>query len=427
MLSWRYLRYAAAVALLATPTVALSGVATVTISPVDGDGTKVGEAAFVFARTDDAATKFSVGQDETGQYVETAAVPDGVTEWQLTRVVAPGFLPVRVGLLSKSPSGETLQELAGMELSPTIQVPPIRIAAGGSVHIDLVVGDQKEVMAKFLEARNRALEQQKAEAESAAHEGPYETALRMYGAGDLDGALPYFRQALEQDPENAEIHTTLANVLYKAKRYDDFERAAVAALEVQPDNRELWMMLYSSRRTRSDMPGALDALLGVMKLGSPPADLRQHLTFVAQKMGHHAEAIPAWEALLRLDDSDVEACVALASLYAQSGDAQASDSYLERAVALAPDDAPTVYFNLASNLLAVNDVAPEQLGRAIDLLRKTIDLEQGYAPAYKKLGLALWKREDWSGTRTALQKYLELDPDAADKDQVQGYLESLPK
>ena len=46
--------------------------------------------------------------------------------------------------------------------------------------------------------------------------------------------------------------------------------------------------------------------------------------------------------------------------------------------------------------------------------------------AYKKLGLALWQREDYAGTRLAFETYLELDPDAEDKDQIVEYLDQLP-
>jgi uncharacterized protein HemY len=49
------------------------------------------------------------------------------------------------------------------------------------------------------------------------------------------------------------------------------------------------------------------------------------------------------------------------------------------------------------------------------------------APAYKTLGLALWKQEDWTGARQAFQKYLELSPEAGDRDQILDYLSRLPE
>lgn len=426
-MNWKRNRFAPCIMAVLIPVAAMGAVATIRVEPVDGQAQQVGEAVFVFARTDDPSVKFSVGQNDLGQYLETVTVEGAESEWELTRVVATGYLPVKVSLKSYDASGETVQEVAPLELGPAVPIPPIRILADGAVRIELVLGDQREVMAKFLEERNKEMERKKAEALKATPDGPYETALRLYGAGDVDGAMPHFSEALEQDPSNAEIHLTYANVLYKAKRFEEFERAAPAALELQPDNRELWMMLYSSKRTRGDLQGALDALLGVKKLGGQPGDLAQHLTFVAQKMGRGAQAIPAWEALLELDGTRVDACVALASLHADAGRLDESETYLRRAVELAPDDAPTVYFDLGSSLLAAKDASPRKVTRAIELLRKTIELDAGYAPAYKKLGLALWKRQDWPATREALQKYLELDPNAADKDQVQGYLESLPQ
>ena len=48
-------------------------------------------------------------------------------------------------------------------------------------------------------------------------------------------------------------------------------------------------------------------------------------------------------------------------------------------------------------------------------------------PPLAALGLALWKQEDWPGTRQAFQTYLEMDPEASDRDQILDYLSRLPE
>ncbi len=220
---------------------------------------------------------------------------------------------------------------------------------------------------------------------------------------------------------------TYANVLYKANRLEEFEQTARAALELDPRNNELLMMVYTSARGRGDMKTALDALLAVKELGVPGDQLLPHLDFVAKKMGRSPDAIPAYQAVLEVEPNNVDACVALASIYTDSGNSRQSDEYLARAVELAPQRAASIYLEMGSTVLNSPDLSDGELAHAIALLRKAIELEPSSAPAYKRLGLALWKREDWAGTRAAFEKYLELNPDGEDKDQIDDYLSRLPE
>ena len=310
-----------------------------------------------------------------------------------------------------------------MELNPGIPIPPIRFVAGGAVRIDLTLGDQQEVMQAFLAARAQAREQQE---QAAGQAGAYATALGLYGEGKLEESLPHFAEAVEQDPDNPEIQVTRAKVLYSAKRFEEFEPAARRALQLDPRNGELWMMLYSSARDRGQMQTALDALLAVQDLGASGADLKQHLDYVAAKMGTREKAIPAWEAVLEIDENDVAACVALASIHAAAGRDEQAQTYLDRAVELDPTDAAGVYFDLGSKLLEPAEPKAAAVARAVELLQRAIELSPTFAPAHKKLGLALWKASDLPGARRELAKYLELDPKAADRERIEGYLATLP-
>jgi len=414
------------VALLSAP--AIAGSATVKMKVATDQGAPVREAVFVFSNTEDAQLSFNVDENEAGSYETKVKLPVDDATWSLTRFVTPGYLPIRVDLKSTAGDGEVLQEVTGMELDPAHPMPPVRIVASGKVQIDLVLGDQQEVMKKFREARAAARAQAEKEAEelNAAAQGPYAEALRAYSAGDVEGALPHFSEAMQQNPDNLDMHTTYANVLYKAKRYEEFEAVAHRVIELQPDNSNMMMMMYSSGRSRKDMNAALEALLGLKALGGD-ASLVPHLTFVAQTMGEKKAAIPAYEAILDLDGSNAKACLGLASIYTTLGDEAQAQQFLERALELDPSSAPKLYYDMATKLLAQSDPSPADVARAIELLESAIELSPAYADAYKKLGLARWRQEDYPATRQAFEKYLELAPEAPDRDKVTGYIESLPE
>jgi tetratricopeptide (TPR) repeat protein len=224
------------------------------------------------------------------------------------------------------------------------------------------------------------------------------------------------------------------------------------------------MMLYTGRRERGDMTGALEAVLMLKELGARDSDLLPHLDYLAKSMGRKPVAIPAYEAILEINPEDRDACVAMATIYANQGDFRQSDQYLDRAVALDPAAAPALYYNTAARLAAKKSPSAAQLQRAIDLLCKSIELQPNFVDAYKTLGFALnstkqpstarlqrvidlltrsielqpdladayktlgiaqWKAEDGPGAQKNLTRYLELNPDGDDRATVEKWLTRL--
>jgi len=406
--------------------VVLAASAQVSMTVDDDKGKTIRDALIMFAMVDDPGQSFTISENEVGAYGSAVQLPGKDTVWRITRVVAPGFLPMQISIDSKA-GGKVVQQVPAMELNPGIPIPEIKISGGGTVEIHLTLGERAIVMERFAQARAEARAAEPDPEPEPRMDSAYADALRLYGDGDVDGALPYFKEAIAANPEDAEMRVTYANVLYKAQRFVEFEQAARAAIEVDPDNGEMMMMLYSSARGRGDMKTALEALLAVKEAGLAGADLLQHVNFVAKKMGQSPDAIPAYLAILDMDGDNVDACQSLAVLYANAGDAKLSDEYLMKAVELAPGDAPAIYLEMGTRLLGAKNLGPGEIEHGVRLVRKAIDLDPSMGPAYKTLGLALWKQEDWTGTRQALQKYLELSPEAADRDQILDYLDRLPE
>jgi tetratricopeptide (TPR) repeat protein len=410
------------------PVAAVAASAKVTVEIKDEQGGGVSDALLIFAQVDDPEQTFTVDQNDAGRYEHSVKLAGGAAEWNLTKLLASGFLPVKVSVLSTSPGGDPVQEVTDMALDPGTPVPPIRTVPGGDVRIELTLGDQSEVMARFMEARKQARAEAEAKAAQQAEsaiQGAYAEALKLYNAGDVEGSLPHFRQAIEENPDDAELKLTYTRVLYQAKKFDEFEEAAARVLEQDPANTELIMMLYTSRRDRGELSKALDALLMLKEQGARGADLLPHLDYLAKSMGRKKAAIPAWNAILEFQPDNREACVALAAIYGGAGEYGRSDQYLERAVELDPRQAPRLYYDTASALLAGKEPSAAQLERAADLLKKTIALDPGFAAAYKTLALGQWKAGDLAGTRENLEKYLELNPDGDDKEQVEDWLNRL--
>ena len=419
---------AAACIVLLTPATALGATARVTVSALDESGTAVQGALFLFALADDPEQELTIGENDAGQYVESVKVAKEGGGWNLTKVIASGYLPVQISIVATSSKGEALQQVDAMPLDPGTPIPAIEMPAGGETRIDIILGDQSTVMARFREGRaaaRKAQEEEAARRAESAIKGAHAEALKLYNAGDKEASLPQFEQAVAEHPDDGELRLTYARVLYETGHFDEFEQVAEGILGDDPGNTELLMMLYTGRRERGNLTGALEAVLTLKQQGARGSDLLPHLDYLAKSMGRTQKAIPAYEAILAIDPQNRQACIALATIHGARGDWARSDEYLDKAVQLAPQQAAGLYYETGAGLLARDKTPPALLDRAIELLRKTIELDPELAAAYKILGLGLWKKEDYAGTRAAFEKYLELNPNGEDREQIDDYLSRL--
>ncbi len=411
-------------------TLAAGGSAKVDITVMNEGGAMIEGAVILMAPSDEPTSRTSIDEGEPGRYAGKLDHPAEAADWTISKIVADGYLPVIVSIKSVA-AGETIQEITGMELNPGIPIPPIRVSDKGTVRIELTLGEQSAVMAKFVKSRAEA--RAKAEREAAEQlakakeQEDYAEALKLYNEGDIAGSLPYFEKALEQKPQDIELRVMYARVLYKAGRHDDFQAAAEKALELDPGNGELRMMRYSSHRSMGDLRAALNDLLAIRASGGSDEQLLPHLQFIARSMGQTMEAVPAYQAILEIDGKDANSHLALASIYDAAGNAALSERHMAKAIELEPGKAAELYYTMATKLLTAKQPSEEKLSRAIALLNKALEHDPDYAHAYRTLGLALWKRQDWPGTRQAFLKYLELLPQAADRETIEDYLKELPE
>jgi tetratricopeptide (TPR) repeat protein len=425
---WKLGALAALCIVLLLPAAALGATSKLTVNAVDESGRPVQGAVFLFDLADDPEQELTIGENDAGQYAESVKVAKDGGGWNLTKVIAAGYLPVQISIVATAAGGDVVQQVDAMPLDPGTPIPAIEMPAGGETRIDIVLGDSAAVMARFREARaaaRKAQEEEAARKAESAIKGAHAEALRLYNAGEKEASLPQFEQAVAEHPEDGELRLTYVRVLYETGHFEEFEQAAAEILADDPGNTELLMMLYTGRRERKNLTGALEAILELKKQGARGSDLMPHLDYLAKSMGRTSKAIPAYEAILSIDSENREACIALATIHGARGDWNRADQYLDRAVELAPRQAAGLYYEMGAGLLARDRTPPELVDRAIELLRKTIEIDPGFAAAYKILGLGLWKKEDIAGTRQAFEKYLELNPNGEDREQIDDYLSRL--
>jgi len=102
---------------------------------------------------------------------------------------------------------------------------------------------------------------------------------------------------------------------------------------------------------------------------------------------------------------------------------QLAKAGFERVIEVAPKDY-AAHYHLGNVYREFGRTAAE-LEKAISEYVRAIENKPDYAPAYRELGLAYYKKRNYQVAIAALEKYLKLDPEASDRKQIEYYLKEL--
>lgn len=308
-------------------------------------------------------------------------------------------------------------------LGPDVRIPPLNIRPLGKAELNFVMtpADQLATVAEVEE------EDAAAEAPPAPRQDPWDRALMLANAGDLEESVESFEKAIKEEPDNAGRQDTFAKVLYQLERYDEAEAQARSAIALDPANTSTHLVLYSIYVGRDDLESAQAALDAAREQDPHDRDVLEQVAWLASRKGKPEEAIPAYEAMTAADPGDVEAWVALGGLYAGEGLMEQSEAAYRKVVELDPTNAYQTFFNIGVLTENKDVLTDEDNRRAVEAFRKAVEIKPDYAEAWRRLAFASLRTGDLSGTRAGLERYLELAPDAPDAAQVKAMLGGLPK
>jgi predicted Zn-dependent protease len=133
-------------------------------------------------------------------------------------------------------------------------------------------------------------------------------------------------------------------------------------------------------------------------------------------MGNHKIAAEEFTIELRNNPNNPMTMVALAREQIDMGAAKEAQELLNKAMAIAPKSAD-VRFQAGRASYAL-----KQYHGAIALLNSALNFDKGNPAIYKELGRTYQAMGDPTGARQNFKKYLEMEPDAADKAEFQQFL-----
>lgn len=234
--------------------------------------------------------------------------------------------------------------------------PHDRLAA--MVHLGRAIGDAPD--ASFPASRLAAL------ALDVAVAGPADPRL-------ADAALRALVRATSDAPSNPDLIEAVAALHLRMGEIDEAESRAQAALVLEPERARLYALVSESRRSRGDLPGALEAIENGLVHGPSDPLLNTERGIVLAERGNLEAAESAWRMVLDARPLYPPAFANLASLVMERRDAVAAA-------------------RLVDDVLQALGAHPEVLRRAIQLSLSAEPEGIARASRVSKLATALVER-----------------------------------
>jgi tetratricopeptide (TPR) repeat protein len=231
------------------------------------------------------------------------------------------------------------------------------------------------------------------------------TAVHLHQTGQLQQALPLYREALHRDPDHpdalhlsgilahqtgrsvealelidralarlpgfADAHNSRGNLLRALGRPDDALGSYRQAIALAPSNPLTWSNLGNALRELGRPEEALRAYREAIAREPELAEAHLHVGLVLRELGQDAEALAAFRA----------------------------------AVGCRPD------LGIAHAELGTALRGAGQRQEAVESYRRAVSLEPGLISAYCELGATLWEAGEYHEAADALQAALALDPE----------------
>jgi predicted O-linked N-acetylglucosamine transferase (SPINDLY family) len=257
-------------------------------------------------------------------------------------------------------------------------------------------------------------------------------AMNLQIAGHPDLAERLYRSILAAQPGHAAANHGLGLVLIRMQRPADGLPHLLAAIEAKPQIPDYWLGYLEGLRLNGDLAAAAAALaLGRQHglSGQSVEEFAQRLqaeTERQHKLQRESSAAEPREATLRRLVAGAEFSAALpvarslterfperglgwkvlGALLGEKEQTQEAVAAMKTAIRLLPNDAEAL-----TNLAVVTSNQLQQRAEAEALLRKAIDLDQGFQPAYIELGDVLVIQGRYGDAEHSYRQAIDMPPD----------------
>ncbi len=227
----------------------------------------------------------------------------------------------------------------------------------------------------------------------------------LAAAGDLDGAVDQYTEALRINPNFAETHNALGMVLTKKGLWREAAKHYAEALRLKPGidaHTNLGMVLGKL----GEFEEAISEFQTALKIDPNSAETHNELGVVLARKGLWSEAEQHYAEALRLEPDFAYAHANRGTLLAKMGRIEEAISEFRTALKIDPQKA-AIYYNLGFALAGQG-----KMDEAISQYRKAIEIQPLFAEAHTNLGFALMNQNQYTEAIQHFKEALRINPNS---------------
>jgi tetratricopeptide (TPR) repeat protein len=217
------------------------------------------------------------------------------------------------------------------------------------------------------------------------------------------GALDTYREALTQEPKNAEAWYAMGSRYQGLDRADDALSALQKAVDLKPDYAEAWKALGKLYAELGRMSEAVTANREVVNLLPNDAELWLTLGRNYSAANRQKDAIAAYTRSIKLKRDRVDAWTALGSEYSRSLLSKHAIAAYRQATKLS-SDSPALWTEIGHEYRKTGRTA-----QAVESFQKVVELKKDDAHGWLDLALAYEQSDDTAEAIQAYEHALKLD------------------
>jgi tetratricopeptide (TPR) repeat protein len=223
-------------------------------------------------------------------------------------------------------------------------------------------------------------------------------------AGQIDAAIAGYREALRLRPGFLEAQNNLANALVIWGKPEEAVPIYQQVLHLRPDYTQAHNNLGAALRNLGRLEEAAACYRQALRLHPTYADAYNNLGDVLDKLGRPKEAAPCYREALRLRPTFPEAHTNLGVVLVKLGKIDEAIAHHRQALGLRPDY-PEAHSNLGNALLA-----QEKLEEAAACYERAVQLRPDFPEAFANLGIVLAQQRKLDEAIASYQRALRLRP-----------------
>ena len=259
----------------------------------------------------------------------------------------------------------------------------------------------------------------------------HNTGLLTVGFGKIELALPFFKTALEANPNNVQFWYSHIVALIKLERltdakalldkakskgikgadFDQLEQRlnnTNKALFIKPNNADNYYNMGIALQNQSKLEEAIEAYNRALSIKPDYAEAYYNMGIALQNQSKLEEAIEVYNKVLSIKPNYVDAYFNMGNALKKQGKLEEAIEAYNKVLSIKPDYAEA-YYNMG-------DVLKKQgkLEEVIEVYNKVLSIKPDYVDAYFNMGIALQNQSKLEEAIEAYNKALSIKPDYAE-------------